>query len=86
VDEQQPKRKRGGGFATTPGLASAAGKRGGRAVQEKLGSDHFQAMGFAGGAATKEKLGAEHYRKIGRAGAKKRWAKERERREAELDA
>jgi general stress protein YciG len=49
-----------------PGTEEA--KRGGKAVREKLGLEHYQRIGKMGGAAVKKRKGLDFYREIGQRG------------------
>src|SRR5712691_4038354 len=58
----------GGDDIATPMSTSEAGRKGGSAVREKYGEDHYRRIGTKGGTALKNKRGNEYYRTIARKG------------------
>jgi len=74
---------RSGGFASKPGSAQKAGKKGGETVKNLYGHSFYQAIGKKGGETVKRERGADFYAEIGRKGGEMRGARAAERRAAE---
>lgn len=51
-----------------------AGRKGGKKVREKYGSEFYQAIGRKGGETTRARRGTKHYQEIGAKGAAAREA------------
>jgi len=66
---------RNGGFASKPGSAQEAGKKGGETVKNLYGHSFYQAIGKKGGETVKRERGADFYAEIGRKGGEMRGAR-----------
>jgi general stress protein YciG len=73
---------RNGGFASKPGSAQEAGKKGGDTVKTLYGHSFYQNIGKKGGETVKRERGANFYAEIGRKGGEMRGARAAERRAA----
>lgn len=51
-----------------PWTCSEAGRKGGKAVVERYGREHYERMGKKGGTTTRDRHGEEHYAEIGSKG------------------
>ena len=71
---------RSGGFASKPGSAREAGRKGGETVKSRYGHAFYQTIGKKGGETVKRERGPDFYAEIGRKGGEMRGVRAAERR------